>query len=117
MNALEYMTGAELDVAETVQPGDVIASLNGYVVDGGDIHPTVYDKAISRCEPPMDKDQLQEVIDLCVQGISVRHAPKTPIDHTRYGRQEVGVNMAQSHFAALLGAASVRLNTIEHLSS
>lgn len=107
------MNGAELQAAETVSPSDIIASLNAYVVEGGDIHPTVYDQAISRCEPPMDKDQFQEVIDLCVQGIATRHTPKTPIDHSRRGWQEVGLNTTQSHFAALLGATSVRRDSIE----
>ncbi len=116
MNALKFMSGTELDAAETVQSTDVIASLTGYVVEGRDIHPAIYDTAINRCEPPMDKDQLQEVIDLCVQGISRHHRPKTPSDHVRYGRQKVRANMTQSHYAALLGATSVRLNTLESSS-
>jgi hypothetical protein len=113
MHTPNYMTGAELEAATSIHPDDVIASLNGYVVDGGDIHPTVYDQAISRCEPPMDKDQLQGVIDLCVQGIADRHRPQTPIDYSRQGHQEVGVTQAESHFAALLGATSIRLREIE----
>ncbi|MFI5270444.1 MAG: hypothetical protein ACHQT9_00165 [Candidatus Saccharimonadales bacterium] len=111
-----YMSGAELEVAETVSPADVISSLHDYVITGGDIDPTVYDEAIGRCEPPMNQDNLEEVIEICVEGIRSRHMPKTPIDHDRSGRQSVEINTTQSHFAGLLGAASVRIAKLESSS-
>ena len=54
-NQRNYMTGAELACADAVTPNNVIASLSGYVTEGGDILPRVYDKAISRCEPPDER--------------------------------------------------------------
>ena len=106
---VECMTGAELDQASKVTPSDVIRSLMGYTQLGGDINATVYDRAIDRSVPPFRPGQLQTIIDLCSEGIASNHYPKTPIDHTRSGEQQVGITTTQSHFAALLGASSVRL--------
>lgn len=107
-----HMTGAELESAGTVTPQDVIESLRDYATNGGDILPRIYDAAIARCEPPMDSSQLEEVIALAAAGISLNHSPRQPIDHDRAGQQSPGCSATQANFAALLGAASVRLQSL-----
>lgn len=106
---VECMTGRELDQTPKVTPSVVIRSLMGYAQLGGDISATVYDRAIDRSEPPFRPGQLQTIIDLCNEGIVNNHFPKTPVDHTRTGEYRVDITATQSHFAALLGASSVRL--------
>ena len=114
-NEVECRSVVELDQAAQVTPDDVMRSLMGYVEHGGDIDATIYDRAIERAEPPFRSGQLQSIIDLCVEGIIDNHYPKTPVDHERSGEQKVGITATQSHYAALLGAASTRLVALKAL--
>jgi len=107
-----YMTGAEIHLANDVAPQDVITSLYHYAIYGGDIDPTTYDAAVARCEPPMTGAELRKVVDLCERGIFTNHFPKTPIDHDRPGHQELAESLTQSHFAALMGATLVRIGQL-----
>lgn len=107
------MTFAELDLASTVTPTDVIRSLISYVQQGGDINATVYDRAIDRAEPPFRTGQLQTITELCGEGIAMHHFPRMPIAHDRAGTQEVSLTATQSHYAALLGASSTRLAVLK----
>lgn len=112
MSNRTYMTGIELTCANPVTPTDVIASLSGYVTEGGDILPYVYDKAISLCEPPMSDDDLRQVVNLCALGIANNHMPRKPIDYSRPGYPELRARETQANFAALLGAASLRISQV-----
>ena len=105
-----YLTGSELDSAETVTPEQVIASLRGQIEDGGYLSSRILDKAMATCEPPMTVPQYDAIMALCIQGIEERSAGGLPINYAIAGGelQKPTLYATSLTYAEIIGAAAQR---------